>query len=604
MLDVFVNGVNYTNPIEGKDADIINIFINFFGKQYERVIRSGYATTTKLFLPKFLPDDNAVIDVNHAYDKLFAQISLEVLKSYNPNCQNIQYIDWLTIDKLLQLERDVLQGSVKEDDGIHFEQLYDLCSLVTVAEQIDSSRPINDWLNRGNHRQLILNGIANIKKCITPKTQQLLDSLKEQRDYSLSAIEPITKQVLNVFNRWDLSVNYTITNHILKYCPNAHTYTKQTFQDLKAVWRGLLEKGKNGFLNTKEVPSIVWNRYDMLFKEFGFSFENLEQATKNPRLISILYNDDLLREYDMLNYNRTKDLVLKNPVCMSAFNNMISNSGKNNVLTILPEIFNYMYKENNMSLAFEWTCLDESRKMTSKLCVFPVVGKLYDEAFYHELIHAIFAGYAQCDDKIFISYSGFYKNIVIRDHTPYSLANFVKYYYSPNIFVKKESNRYFNELFTDYLAKSVAKYAYKLNFHITDRPDGITAYQSSSLFFKNFFDRRKNMFVDFFLQEKPEELFEIIGQNNLEKLEEIAKNLYNTKDLNAMMQRASREILTKTGKNYEFEQFEQFDNGSRNWSPETAWILGMAKQLVEVERQIMENKKNYNNQMRNASRIV
>lgn len=597
MLDVFINGYNVTNPLEGKEPGLVNLLVDFFGKKYEHAIRTKYAMTTKIFLPKFLPDNNIVGTITMSYDLYIQDYEKKVFKSYNPQCDNIRKLSDISLSVLPSVQQQVEQGAVNERYIPCVLKLFELCNLSLKCAPIVGN-DVNAWLKNDNNRQALINGILGVRQHITNEIENNINSLQANKRLALATIKPIFDNVLNIATKTKKGKLSAIQSYIIKKYLKDNILDQTSINALSKTWLKIFDKGYNEFRNSKSLPSLIEKEYLFLFEKLGFSYSDVQSAVEDPVLVATIFNKELVSQINELSYQCYKDQVLNNPVCMSAFAKVMNNGADSNIYHLLNPIYDFIYETDN-TLAFNVIYVNRAEKMTANVCVLPTLEFLDDALIYHELTHALFGGSAQWNDEREVTYSGFRFMERLQNTHAFSPEDFAKQKVSPypNT-VKRMAYKSFNELFTQYITKCIVKYAERCKFSITPIPSHVSGYDDASWMFNDFFKKRRDFFVEYFLTNNHKELFAIIGEQNLQKLDDIAKTLLGTKNLSKVMQDAKNEIYNKTGRMYDFKQYQEFISKGIVWTKPTADLLNMYIKIVDIDRQITENRK-----ARNSFRI-
>lgn len=537
-----LDGININNPFENKLDKIIEYFVEFYGEKYRERITNRLKNTIFIFVDSL--SRNRIKFANKYFEQQeetllneFAQDASKILNIEGPSNLNFNFLSnleaWATEIK----EEDYasvymflkgLAGQEIPDNSFKDMEKTFKNAYNSDKNQINSVIKALSQLYKENYEQKFLSLINEKNAAITPANESRMyqSDKKMCDDYSLTVLRNYLKPLFKIKNIDDFLP--TIKNWILKGSKSLTKDEIQKINDLESLVK----------MNFKQMESIIFS--DKITKKL----QELEERL-NMKLSSYVNNyiDNLLEFYN-------SEILFKDDILMS--------------------ITQYI-KFNECAGFISPTISINNQNQTTNVCVLSTFFALVDSCAVHELNHIVESTNSLKND-VFYSKTGFakMKKYVNKDEPDFQ-------------------NNELNEIFNDYISIKIHNLMVRDNFKMGGIEFAKSLYSYAFPAFEKLIEENLDDIIASRMSDDPDAFAKIIGQENFNKLSDIASDMLHQvdrRDFKSAMKEINLEINQKAP-NKELHKISL----NNDWSENTRKYLQNVKLAEKIRKDIKSAKK-------------
>lgn len=362
------------NPVKGKQQELIELFVGFYGEQWRDKITNRIQNIEFLFI-----DNRPVKKINQFYDTGITRCERMFCEEIGFNTSYTQMLNLKA--KLQDLYKDI--EKIKSGDKV--KRQVDTNDIDIVASVIDL--PIIEDINTlalGDNYIAIL---RKVEECINIWENKYATIYSQLQQEKLQKVKPYIEQDIKYLNALDDNKNgiKELAGNYLKDQLLNMQVDNQSFIALREAFYNILCLGQDGLKDKFAISP----QYIDLFKALGFDYgDDFNKYVNNKQLMDKVFDNQLLKEFNELIVKKRIAIMNENQMFQYAFDKVKHLDIKGGNYSIMSSIYNYMFCTRSRLSAFcsPYIAQDDTLKA---VCVCPLGIELNDQTLIHEIGHFI-----------------------------------------------------------------------------------------------------------------------------------------------------------------------------------------------------------------------
>ena len=534
----------FLNPVKGREAELVDLYSEFYGEKFKGKIESNLQNTVFLFIDK----DSSIIEkvesrvagqyLDECYSKLGISIGME------PDAYDLYHL------------KSVLENS-------NYSSYIDCYKLSALAHSLGFNVDnIKEWLSVPTHYIMVLSkineGISLWEKEYEPKVSEVTSRSQKQAKTRETIMGLYTEKLNNLY----LSKMQDIANH----------YGVELDSSFLSTFRSIIAYGRDGlddiFISKGRKQAIV-----DYFSSLGVSNKSYGEFLSDDTLMDIIFDKDFVGQVNQLNKEYDVNMVLSSPQFQDAKNVIDGLDLVNGDYDILASIYEYIESVNsgNETAGFvsHEMCKDGSVK---HICVLPTAMGLDDDTFLHEVGHIVHYVLLHTLGNTAHIKNGLENMQATIYPTPdtFSMQKLISRNGGRSKYAKQNVRQYtyINEVIHEYLVQKLCKLAQSKGMVFGMRPAIYeSVYSRAFPAIERIVDAHLDKFKECFMSDDPKALENFLGADLLDKLSDAVEFMMTIDPID------KENISTEIASNVPVSQL----------SDKTRWYLDFIKDALDVE---------------------
>lgn len=558
------------NPVKGREQELIEVFVEFYGEKWRDKITQRINNTTFLSLNK-----QPVERIEKYFNLQLTRIEKEyadevgfVKQNYITNPQQLGYVNQ---------ELSVIKLSFEEGNEEHYQANFMPVEDFVKALGIDYGDSIKEFLKDDKNYNLIQNKIA---QCINIWNEKYLDQCQSLQQNYNNLVEPLQEDKTrfdSIVNNYKADIKECIGN----YMSDKISLDKNSWEFIHCT--ELLNKiiclGQNKLQDELSVSDHAKKEYIKLFKTLGFDYgDDYDKYINDAELMEIVFNPKLIKKLDQRALQHRVDKMQNNKTFMQTFELVKTLDTRDGNFDIMESVYTYLFNDSCHASAFCQQYIDSNGEIKN-ICVCPLGVAMCDATLIHELGHAIQCDIIQDMEDSIVVKSGFdtieYKPV----KKDFDIDEFATQEYTDEEEHVNRPYEILNEVWHDYMMRVLTLKMNDKGISFGKSEGFVSGYVHGYRMMSNFIHQNPTLIKDAQMDSSPYVLRDMMGEDNYNKLAKAVEDCVEIcQDLRSF------KIMREIEKVADINKMTMFDIAhiEHDWSPTTRKYLDTFIMAEEV----------------------
>jgi len=522
MYSLTYKGQKIFNPVEGKEQELIDLFVDYYGKKHKKRIEERILNNEFIFVSDLAYEQSINFYVHFFENEIQKLTNAAIMTVTGKN----DIKNKISINQLEYINTSLKNKTI---DGSNYKIVKNLVGLFNLTPNLNNKSNFVDVMKWCEDSQ-------NIKE-LKEKINQTIDYWKKNYSKEYKTLVDERRKIIGFFmkNKNNMKKGDSLLEEkeieiVKEYLQENTQIQEKDLNKYTKIYYSILCKGDVEFTKLTYQPKLTDKKYIEFFNAMGYKLgDSINKYKSNIKLKNKLFNKDL---YDRLEQN-SQDLKENEINSNIYFKNILDNIDRLDIgcgnYYILNSIYQFIFNPSRTA-AFMYPYLNKSfTYKTLTVCKDSVITS--DAALIHELNHVVSSNLFskkgnEIAFKIGLEISKYsiptknytnsydlYCEKVENDEDLKMYADYKITTFKPDMLM---------EVINEYTSLEISKMAKEKGLKICHGKEFESSYSYAFPIFKKFIETHKDVIKECMMSDSIQKLYNYMGVENFKAMSQIA----------------------------------------------------------------------------------